>query len=204
MFRSDITVTGLEEARQGIGRLRQFVPKSMVELAKLMYQTAGTAPGHYYKAQKTPPDMGAYMASQPVKVDDSSVSWGLPVGDLNARIARFRESGGTIRPVNAKMLRIPLPPALTAAGVDRYAGVTFRDRTPWSAGERWFVLDRGTPLLCQAIGKGKYTKVTPMYVLAYSATIRPHVWFAPTVDVARAGLPTAMRTTLESIQVETK
>ncbi len=204
MFKGSITVTGLEEARQGIGRLRQFVPKSMVELTKLMAQTAGTAPQHYYRAQKSPKDMGAYMASQPVKVDGHAVSWGLPIGDLNARIARFRETGGTIRPVNAKMLRIPLPPALTAAGVDRYAGVTFRDRTPWSAGERWFVLNRGTPLLCQAIGKGKYTKVTPMYVLAYSATIKPHVWFAPTVDFARAGLPTAIRATFESIQAETK
>jgi phage gpG-like protein len=39
----------------------------------------------------------------------------------SVRYAGLHEYGGTIRPVRAKMLRIPLPAALTSAGVDRMA-----------------------------------------------------------------------------------
>lgn len=58
-----------------------------------------------------------------------SISWRLETdtaGEVEAVVEAGRglgyshEEDATIRPTRAKMLRIPLPPALTGAGVDRY------------------------------------------------------------------------------------
>lgn len=61
---------------------------------------------------------------------------GVEAGSERIGYARLQEEGGTVRPVRGRFLAIPLPPALTGAGVPRYSG-------PRAAGELRFVPIRG-------------------------------------------------------------
>jgi hypothetical protein len=54
-------------------------------------------------------------------VIDVSLRAGGRVGNKSVPYAAAHEFGATIRPRRARMLRIPLPAALTGAGVDRFA-----------------------------------------------------------------------------------
>lgn len=83
----------------------------------------------------------------------------------NSAYLPFLYRGGTIRPKNAKMLAIPIGPALTPAGVPRYASP--RDVVGLFA----FRSRAGNLLLAKREGAGK---LTPYFVLKDSVTIGPH------------------------------
>ena len=200
MFKTVVEVTGARETIQGLSNLqKQILPKSIKSLARLMYEVQGVAPRHYYRENKTPPDMGAYMVGQPVHVGDDWVSWGLPQGETNARIAAFRDTGGTIRPKAGRALRIPLPPALTSAGVDRFPwpAFVFKEALPYGNGvTRWFARNH---TLYMVTGKKKMSVITPMYSLVPQATVGPHPWFQATVDYATALIPSSIMSALDTI-----
>jgi len=59
--------------------------------------------------------IGASLKVQ--KEETGSITIGLPAGDPLAIIGRVQDSGAHITAKNGAMLRIPLPPALTGAGV---------------------------------------------------------------------------------------
>jgi len=86
------------------------------------------------------------------------------VGRSTAPYAAMQEYGGIQRPKNAKYLRIPLGPTLTAAGVDRYAG-PLRQTAP----DKFYVREIGGKLfLCvDIVRKGKKGNVPQRTDLAY-------------------------------------
>lgn len=105
------------------------------------------------------------------------LSAGGRTGGADVGYARMLEFGGIQRPRNAKMLRIPLPAALTAAGVDRYPSplrIT-------GAGE--FVLRKskaGKLLLHKLNPDGSLGP--PWYVLAANSTIPAHPYLGPALE----------------------
>lgn len=144
-------------------------------------------------------ELARFVSAQPINIEKDGLSWGLPVGATvegkggqnkpMTAIGRIHEVGGVIRPTgNNKMLRIPLPPALTGDGTDKYAGWDFHARQPWGGGSkitRWFILNRPgrNPLIVMATGRSKkVTVITPMYTLVYQATIKPKWWFSSAVE----------------------
>ncbi len=78
-------------------------------------------------------DLARYWgaALNATKQDDGlALTAGLPEADEMARTLAHREVGGRIDPIHDRPnphLRVPLGPALTGAGYDRYAGVRLRD-----------------------------------------------------------------------------
>lgn len=86
---------------------------------------------------------------------------GVEAGSERINYARLQEEGGTVRPVRGRFLVIPLPPALTGAGVPRYSG-------PRAAGDLRFVPIRGgqAGLLVRTKGAGE-----ALYLLVREARI---------------------------------
>ncbi len=106
--------------------------------------------------------------------------------------ASIQEHGGVVVPRTAKMLRIPLGPALTAAGVDRFP-TPLRQSAPGM-----FYLRRskaGNLLLFH-----RETGI-PWYVLKHSVTIPPRPYLRPGVEkVARDHVvPTLGRSVVRAI-----
>ena len=90
----------------------------------------------------------------------------------NVRYAKIHEMGGTVRPIKAKYLAIPVGPAKTAAGVARYASP--RDAPV----ELRFVQSlKGQPLLVEQ--RGKKGRVIVWYVLRRSVTIPARPYLQP-------------------------
>jgi hypothetical protein len=95
-------------------------------------------------------------------------------GTRNVRYAAQREFGGTIRPVRARWLTIPLPNALTGAGVPRFPG-------PRSVPGLFTVRSRaGNLVMMRKTANG----VEPMYVLKDSVTQKAQPYLRPAVAVA--------------------
>jgi hypothetical protein len=120
------------------------------------------------------------VAAQQVTVEKDGLSWGLPAGELQSRIGRTLEEGGTIRPTKSKFLRIPLAfgGALTAQGVDRNAGRSLRD----VPGFRVWPSKGGNLILWNTTKK----KPEPWYILKTSVTIRARYWFSDSVEKSTA------------------
>jgi hypothetical protein len=97
--------------------------------------------------------------------DDNRIRVTLQAGDAEVPYARAQEFGATITPRSARFLAIPVGPALTSAGVSRYAsprdvpGLHFQRGTLQDAqGNVWYVLKRsvtirGTRFLGDAVDK---------------------------------------------------
>ncbi len=163
-------------------------------------QKLADRPSHLLKVE-----LARFASSQPIVYDQDVTSWGLPTGaTVNGKpmsaIGLIQDQGGDIKPTGEnKALRIPLPPALTAAGVDRYGGMDFHVRQPWSKSVRWFILSRGgrNPVLVEAIGRSKYSALTPMYILVPKATIKEKHWLSGPAADAMEILPAAEQQTME-------
>ena len=106
-------------------------------------------------------------------------------GDV--KYAATHEFGATITPKNAKMLRIPFPggPALTGAGVDRFA-------TPLRAtGAGIFAIQKtagGKLVLVNTAAKGK-SAGRPWYILKQSVKIPARPFLRPAFDEVAATIP---------------
>ena len=112
---------------------------------------------------------------------------GRVAGGADVNYAATHEFGATITPKNAKMLRIPFPggPALTGAGVDRFA-------TPLRAtGAGLFAIQKtagGKLVLVNTAAKGKAAG-RPWYVLKRSVKIPARPFLRPAVDEVAATIP---------------
>lgn len=99
--------------------------------------------------------------------------------------ARIQEEGGVIRPRNAKYLRIPLKPARTRAGSDRYA-------TPLritGAGQFVCVLVNNRLFLYKVTDQGNKSQ-KPWYVLTKGPiTVRPRYFLRDARDSVARELP---------------
>lgn len=179
----------LDEARAELERLRvKDIPRV---LKRARYQLALDAKreadinvsGAVLRARSG--SLKKHIARQSIYQEDDLTHWGLPAGEKESRIGAFQEVGGTIVPRVAKMLRIPLRAAQTAAGVDRYAGIRLRS----VPGFFIYRSGDGRLSLLRRTDRGKSSKVEAWYRLAFSATIRAHPWFGTAVDKAYGRLP---------------
>jgi hypothetical protein len=109
------------------------------------------------------------------------------------KYARLQELGGTVNARQGGYLRIPLPPAKTGAGVDRYSG-PLREI---ARGKFTVIKSRAGNLLLIDIETGE-----PWYLLRKSVTIRARPYLRPAIDhVAKSDLPTIFH---EAIRAEMK
>jgi phage gpG-like protein len=111
---------------------------------------------------------------------------GRVAGGADVKYAATHEFGATITPKNSKMLRIPIPggPALTRAGVDRFA-------TPLRAtGAGQFAIQKsgGKLYLINTAAKGK-AAARPWYVLRYSVKIPARPFMGPAFEAVKATIP---------------
>lgn len=117
-----------------------------------------------------------HVAAQMPVVEAGGVTWGLPSGEKESKIGAFQEVGGTVRPKNSKFLRIPLSPAKTAAGADRYSGIPLRS----VGGFHVIRLKDGRLFLAREEKKGAYLEF--WYRLVRSSVVPAHPWLRPAVE----------------------
>jgi|APSaa5957512622_1039677.scaffolds.fasta_scaffold41331_2 hypothetical protein len=103
--------------------------------------------------------------------------------------ARIQEEGGTVVPVRRRWLRIPLGPAKTAAGVDRYPTSLYDFGAGLFHVRRW--RDGRLGLHHNETGE-------PWYVLKSSTTIKPKRYLRRAVDKAVERIPEAIRDAFET------
>ena len=184
--------------------LKKLDKESRLALNKIAYHiclevkeqvTTNTLRGGVFKSRGIFNDLRIYMSGRRIEVLADGAVYGLPkganatskqnsVGLKMGDIGLFFERGGTVRPRNAKMLRIPLPPALTPGGYDREMGVALRNEKG-SSGYFPFKSKKGNLLLGKT---GEGTK--PYYYLTGSATIKGRPWFADAVKQVKSRLST--------------
>jgi hypothetical protein len=201
------TTTGGQEALAKIQAVRKNLPAAARAIGKALILGIQRKSLDILTAKKSHllrVELARFVAKQKIIYGKDYIEWGLPSGATEggkpmSAIGLIQDRGGDIKPTgNNKMLRIPLPPALTAAGVDRYAGMDFHVRQPWSKAVRWFILSRGNraPIIVEAKGHGKYTSLTPMYVLVPKATIKEKKWLSGPARDAKSDLPAAEQKTM--------
>jgi hypothetical protein len=209
----DSNTPTLREAIEGLGRVRattlpKTVKRILYNIGLVMKEEAilQARRPEIYRVGQNKADLPQHASRQsPQVVGPARVVWGLPEGSLISRIGRFIEEGGTIKPRIAKMLRIPQPPSLTAAGVDRYAGQRLRE----VGGFRIVYAGRNFPIgLVKEVTTVKEMKRQARtgrsdlwYKLVYREDVPPKPWFSVAVDRTRARVPevinAAMRELLE-------
>lgn len=102
-------------------------------------------------------------------------------GEAVPYAAVFEASAPTvIRPKKGRYLRIPLPEALTKAGVDRYPGPL---RETGAGIFRFQQTEKGQPILVHIATN------QPWYLLRTSVTIAPRPFLAPAVEEEAAKFP---------------
>jgi len=110
-------------------------------------------------------------------------------GDV--KYAATHEFGATITPKNAKMLRIPFPggPALTGAGVDRFAtplrATAAGQFTLAGWGNRMYLISTNRA----QTGRGKNARMGPWYILKQSVKIPARPFLRPAFDEVAATIP---------------
>jgi len=192
------------DTRRAERGLKKLDKESRLALNKIAYRiclevkeqvTTNTLRGGVFKSKGIFNDLRIYMSGRNPEVLTDGAVYGLPkganatskqnsVGLKMGDIGLFFERGGTVRPRNAKMLRIPLPPALTPGGYDREMGVALRNEKG-SSGYFPFKSKKGNLLLGKT---GEGTK--PYYYLTGSATIKGRPWFADAVKQVKSRLST--------------
>lgn len=121
-----------------------------------------------------------WLSRRPDVLDDGlRLVLGMEAEDTQGKIGAIQETGGDIVPKNGKLLRVPLPAALTAAGVDKFAGTTLKGRDDLG----FFIPkgQRGVLLLWRKTGKTDRS-AKPWYLLTNKVTIRPHYWLRNAIE----------------------
>ena len=204
-------------AERGLRHLQRNIPIALSRIAGNICLEVKqdivdkTLKGLVYKSKGIFNDLRIYMSSRPIEKIEGGAVYGLPknakaaskqnsVGLKMGQIGLFFERGGTVKPRNAKMLRIPLPPALTPGGYDREMGVALRNEKG-SSGYFPFKSKKGNLLLGKT---GEGTK--PYYFLTDSATIMGRPWFSFAVANVRRRLsgivPKQFRQYIRSSEVQ--
>jgi hypothetical protein len=168
--------------RMGAGGFRAAVQRTMVEVAMRgeSYSKANVRSqglwqnGHLFRSvagtvRDTPEGPEAVISAGGRLKDGASV-----------RYAGTHEYGATIRPKRSRYLRIPLPPARTAAGVDRFGGPLRQS----GAGLFTVIKAKSGKLFLKHKPSG-----TLWYMLVERVTIRARPFLRPAADRAAADLP---------------
>ena len=132
------------------------------------------------------------MALKQQNEESNSITIGLPKGDPLAKILRVHDQGGTIYPTHSAMLRIPLPPALTGAGVLKAPlgelGFSIRGATAPGTDKPFF-----RPKGHDTVGISTGTKYSgeswgtyqPWFLLRAFVVLKARGWFRGAVEFAR-------------------
>jgi hypothetical protein len=122
-------------------------------------------------------DLRRSMAAMPVEEDAHGLTGGMLAGQ-GLKYAPLQEFGGTIVPVNASMLAIPMEEVLTPAGVAR-----FSPRDAESAGyDRIFFSNVGSQLMMWGSKDGQ---IFPLFLMVRSVTVPAKPSAGPTLDANR-------------------
>lgn len=140
--------------------------------------------------------IGAKLAER--REGPRTVMIGLPKGEPLAVIGRVQDEGQTIHPKNSTMLRIPLPPALTGAGVLKAplgeAGFSIRGEMAPGTDKKFFLLP-GHNLV--GINRGdigvKGGHFEAWFSLHPFVVLKPRGWFRGAVQYARQRLDIEVR-----------
>ena len=104
----------------------------------------------------------------------------------NTEYAATQEYGATIVPRSASWLTIPLPSALTGAGVARASAANFQDLF-------WFQSASGQPFLARTRGDGE---IELMFILRKQVVVPPRPYLRPAIKQAARELPEALHKAL--------
>lgn len=118
-------------------------------------------------------------------VPEATVGSGASLKTARMSYANIHETGGTIRPINAKMLTIPLKAAKTAAGVPRF---TAREVQSGAAGYDSSFIGRsksGNLILFGSIKGMAKIKVVPLFLLKDKVDIPARRYMSVTVEQTR-------------------
>jgi len=126
------TLRGLTDdlAKLGNGGMRKIIKKVLVAgalsaEARAKKNVTGSIGGISARTGRLRASIAAGVREKPGSADLFLRAGGNSKGGAQVRYARIHEYGGTVTPKKGKFLTIPVGPALTAAGVSRYA--TARD-----------------------------------------------------------------------------
>lgn len=123
------------------------------------------------------------------KTVTATVSSGGNTTDGPVAYATIHEYGGRITPKAGKYLRLPLPPALTARGVDKMSGVSLRNNDDYQ-----FIPRKGRDPLLMHVPSGQ-----PHYVLKRSVTIPPRPTLGPAARFAQRSLIDELETIVDIV-----
>lgn len=110
-------------------------------------------------------------------------------GTRPIRYAAQREYGGTVVPVRAKMLAIPLAPALTPAGVQKMAPRDLVGGFVWRTHTGRLVLGRR---------EGKRGRPIAYFLLVRSVTQQGAFYLRDTMDLMRQAAPEVLRNAVDA------
>lgn len=114
------------------------------------------------------------IAAMPVMEDSHGLSGGMMAGQ-GLPYAMLQEFGGTILPVKASMLAIPMEEALTSSGVAKFA-----PQDAASAGyDRVFFSNVGSQLMMWGVKDGQ---MFPLFLMVRSVTVQARPFAGPTLD----------------------
>lgn len=162
----------IQELAQDLARVKPELPKMMRQALTL------TALDAEAQAKRNATDRlrvrtGRLRSSIQSQVEEAGggVRVVVQAGDAEVPYARIQEEGGTITPRNARFLAIPVGPALTSAGVSRFAS------------------PRDVQGLHFAKGTLKDQQGQTWYILKQSVAIKGRRYLGDAVDVAVEKLP---------------
>jgi hypothetical protein len=188
------------EVQQRLEAVRQTVPQFLKRIAYTTTRTvkrlAVANASNLILKRRTGALVGWTQQQQPVG-GPGFVEWGLPQGDPESRIGLTLDQGK--ENITAKVgsyLRIPLSggPALTSAGVDRYAGTRLRTVPGFFVAKS----KAGNLILFRRSLRGGPAEA--WYVLKQSVTIPPHPWFTRAVEEAFSVVPVIIESRLHDLE----
>jgi len=208
MLQFDLQVTGLDEAIKRMEELRvRDIPRVVKQIQwsialKAKESALLMTDGNVVRSRSG--DLRRHISMQKPVMEGSTVTWGLPVasGDagLLSRIGAFLEKGGTVKPKPPhRLLRIPLPPAMTGKGVDRFSNQHLEGVpgfTVVKCNEKLF--------LARTVAKGRKGKLVDQlwYSLVPSAVVRAHPWFRRSIDRTQNYIPGIIQAQLDRLAKE--
>ncbi len=168
--------------RMGAGGFRAAVQRTMVEVALRGegYAKGNAATVLNVRTGHLRRSIAGTVRDTPEGPEAVISAGGRVNGGASVRYAGTHEYGATIRPKRSRYLRIPLPPARTAAGVDRFGGPLRQS----GAGLFTVIKAKSGRLFLKHRPSGAL-----WYMLVESATIRARPFLRPAADRAAADLP---------------
>ena len=172
------------------GRLRARVARDVTALGKRAerYAKEGLLSGQRLRVRS-----GRLRASIATEIEEGADYVDLKLragaGPRPIRYAAQREYGGTITPVRAKMLAIPLPPALTAAGVAKMAPRDLVGGFVWRTMTGRLVLGRR---------EGRRGRPVAYFLLVRSVTQTGAYYLRDTMDLMRQAVPDVLQSAVDA------